>query len=123
MEHQWRKEIDEGQYAIGFVEVYTTTINGLPLKVIINYFPQLLDDNNKRNISATLYIKGKKEIMSKSLFYEIYNEIGEIVKNSESLKFNKDSPKIEYMITQTFLVTELPKFEYYTHGDFDISSN
>jgi len=123
MENSWVKELEEGQYAIGFVEVYSTKVNGMPLKAIINYFPQLLDDNNKRNISVTVFIVGNKEKITKSLFYEMMNDIGEIVKNSEPLKFNKESPSIPYMITQSFFVEKLPELKYYTHGDFDISKN
>jgi len=118
MENKWNKDLDEGQPAIGFVEIYSTTVYEMPLKAIINYFPQLLDDNNKRNVSVTVFIVGTKEKITKSIFYEIMNDIGEIIKSSEPLKYSKDSNSISYMMIQSFFVNKLPDLRYYTHGDF-----
>ena len=42
MNYQWKKSLEQqGQKAIGFVEIYETIADEKPIRAIINYFPKL----------------------------------------------------------------------------------
>ena len=55
MDYKWKKILERGQKAIGFIEIYTSNIEGHNVKAIVNYLPQFLDNSRHRDAHVTLF--------------------------------------------------------------------
>ena len=123
MNYTWRKTFEKGQNAIGFIEVYTSVIKGRNVTAIVNYLPQFPDSSYQKDAHITLFFEGQRADITDGLFHWMYDDICEIVKSNEEMKYQASARALSYLLTQTFLVEKMPDFEYFTHGDYGFTEN
>jgi hypothetical protein len=123
MNNTWEKALENGQESIGFVDVYTSNVEGKKVKAIINYLPQFQDNNNNKQVHITLFFEGSKSDITDGLFHWIYDDICELIQENIDLRFTRKSEPLDFVYTQTFIVKNIPEFEHYTHGDYGLSAN
>ena len=122
MDYKWEKIEEHGQSAIGFLEMYKSTLdNQAKILAVVNYFPQLPFSNYKEEATVNFYFEGNEGILRKSLFRSINNDMGEIILSNKQKMFpEKTNEKIEHTQIQFYIVEKIPALKYYTHGDFAI---
>jgi hypothetical protein len=118
MNYSWRKTLEKGQKAIGFLEVYISVIEGRNVAAIVNYLPQFPDSNYQKDAHITLLFEGQRTDITDGFFHWMYDDICDIVKSNEKMKYQESAKSLSYLLTQTFLVDKIPDFEYLTHGDY-----
>ena len=117
MNYNWETTLEKGQTAIGFLEVYESVIKGRNVRALVNYLPQFLDRDEK-NAHVTLFFEGARTELTDGLFHWIYDDLCDIVKSNEAMKYQERGKPFSLLFTQTFLVDNLPEFKYLTHGDY-----
>lgn len=123
MNYTWTKQIEKGQRAIGYIEIYTTNANGIHIKAIINYFPNLEQFAKNKVCHATVFFESEKQNITDGFFHWIYDDLLYLVSTQENVKFETGTNDFNMMITQTFITRKLPVFGYFTHGDYSKSEN
>lgn len=116
----WSLISKKGQEGIGYVEIYQATVETHKAIAVVSYLPQFTDSSKERNVNVCLMFEGQKADITKGLFYEMYNEIGDLVKDKEDEYFTKNKEKLNVIITQTLLLDKMPDFDLLTNGDFSI---
>lgn len=121
MNFSWKKQMDKGQDLIGYIEIYETRAEGIPIRIIINYFPELKQFQSEKICSVTVLYACSKNNITKSFFHSLNTDVLELIQKEEKAKFSKSKKKFHMMMTQHFVVKELPQTDYLSHGDYSIS--
>lgn len=118
MNSTWERILEEGQKAIGYLDIYTTVFQGNNVKAVINYMPQFPKNSFKKDAHITLYYEGTKSELTDSKLMDIFNDILDIIRTNEANKYPEAANQLSYVLTQVFIVDRIPNIEYYSHGDF-----
>ncbi len=118
MNYIWNRVFEKGQESTGFVDIYSSNVEGKNVKAIVNYLTQLPDNDNNKKVHVTLFFQGTKSDVTDGLFHWMYDDICQSVKENSRQKFKRESKPLDQISTQTFIVKNIPEFEHFSHADY-----